>query len=424
MSAVRVAIDMGSSSVKVATSAEAGAAPTFQRIEHEPSMLDGVLQWQLDGLAHGVVARALAEHPDREVLVTVDGWGSDVAFLDARGRRIGPLRSYRDPSLAGAWAEVQRRGIPELVWQRTGSVITQDSTLTQLVDLQRRAPAWLSDVRTVLPIADYISSRLTGATRAGGSSLSTTAVLDPATGRVDRELLDLVGIPEGWFADPHVEGAEYGTEPMRGEPRVRVGKVAGHDTASALLAGYRGGPFVSLGSWAVVGYVCGAGERSDAPFRNQRGALHELSADGSLRLNRNVPGMRVLQRLAREWSRDPATVLPSISSRVSQPPLDVWTMDALPDGALSEWLAARGSATFDEQVHVALVAVAGGVAAAIGEFGASVPDGAAVWTCGGGSAVLPLRELIAAMTGREIEAGPVEASALGGLDGLEAIDYR
>lgn len=403
-------------------------------VPHTPQLLDGYLQWRVEPVVMSLVEKAAAR--SERLLISLDGWGSDIAFLDRHGRRLGPLRSYRDPGLACGFDEVRRRRVDDLVAERTGCVVSHGSTVSQLLAYQREKPPWLADVATVVPLVDYLGYRLTGVLSAGMSSSSSTSLVKPSTRSIDRTLCDALGIPESWFGDPLMEGGAAGQLTVGTGALV---KVAGHDTATALRAGYgedAGRLFVSLGSWAVVGVIAPESYQEASPTRTVQAVMHELTGNGRLRINRDVPGMRALQLLEAEWfAREPTpaertSYLPQPSPWVDQPTLDVFELDAQPPGGVDQWITAVGHRlgiqveTRADRAAQALRAVAAGIATAVADLrqaGLVAPE-RGLWLCGGGTRVKALVGWIAELTGSEPSLGPIDASAVGGVVGcLEAL---
>jgi rhamnulokinase len=161
--------------------------------------------------------------------------------------------------------------------------------------------------------------------------------------------------------------------------------------------------------------------------------MHEFTGDGRLRVNRNVPGMRLVQRLEAEWAArgiasGTSAWADALGDWSDEPVLDVSALDALPDGELDDGIRRSGGALGlrvaepAERYEAALRSVAGGVAAAVAQLDdGGVLAGEDLWVCGGGTAVPPLLRWIGELTGRRVVVGPVDASAEGGLRGAAAV---
>ncbi|HEY0240332.1 MAG TPA: FGGY family carbohydrate kinase [Friedmanniella sp.] len=441
-----LSVDMGSSSIKVLR-ADVGPDGSVRlteprSIEHQPVQRGPYLEWDVEQLVLDVVAQESGRAPAGRLAVSIDGWGNGLVFLDRHGRRVGPVRCYRDPGLARADELVRRRGWPELVGERTGCRVGIDSTLVQLVAVLDERPAWLSDVVRVVPLVDHLGDLLSGAgadAAVGLSPASSSGFVDPRTGRIDRELLEQLEIPSGWVPDPQPELRTAGRildARLADGVQGLVVKVAGHDTATALVAGparTAGRCFVGLGSWAVAGAVVGPELRGAAPFRLRAPVVHEATAEGDLRVNHDIPGMRLVQQLEREQLGRPATaaertaLFPEPGGWEQAPVVDVLGLDV--HASLVEQVQVWGRAagrpvgTFEQQLREVLRGIAAAVADTVGQLAAAglTSPGPGIWMCGGGVRVQALPVWIAELTGWSVELGPVEASALGGALGAVGV---
>ena len=441
-----LSVDLGSSSVKVIRGDvdDAGTRLSAPRtLAHQPVRRGPYLEWDVEQRVLDVVAEESRHATGRQLAVSLDSWGDGLVFLDRHGRRVGPVRCYRDEGLTRAADLMRRRGLPEVVAERTGCVIGIDSTLGQLLALLDERPGWLAEVDRVVPLVDHLGTVLTGdagaASPVGLSPASTSGFLDPRTGRVDRGLLDLLGLPAGWIPEPAAELRTAGTiAAERLAPGVRgvVVKVAGHDTATALVADPARAPgrcYVSLGSWAVVGAVVHPDHRRAAPFPTLSPVMHEATAEGDLRVNRNVPALRLVQQLEREQLGRAATpverlvLFPEPDGWEHAPAIDVFALDVRRPVVeqVQRWgrAAGRPADTAEQQIREVLRGIAWAVARTVDDLvaaGVARPD-AGVWVCGGGVQARALPVWLAELTGWSVELGPVAASAVGGVLGTVSV---
>lgn len=441
-----LSVDMGSSSIKVLRGEldDAGlqlAAP--RSIAHRPVQRSGYLQWDVEELVLSLVAEESRRAPTGRLAVSLDGWGDGLVFLDRHGRRVGPVRCYLDPGLARGAELVRRHAWAELVAERTGCTIGIDSTLAQLLAVLDEGPAWLSEVAKVVPLVDHLGDLLTGSSTGGSevslSPASTSGFLDPRTGLVDRTLLDLLGVPLSWFSEPAPEMRVAGSiDAGRLPPSVQgsVVRVAGHDTATALLADPARAPgrvYVSLGSWAVVGVVVDAARRAAAPFGTLSPVMHEATGDGDLRVNRNVPGLRLVQQLEQDLLGRPATaqervrLFPEVEPWADAPVVDVFDLDVRSPVTeqVRRWgrRAGRPVETVEQRLREVVRGIAWAIAKGVADLATSgvASSGSPVWICGGGAQVAALVGWVAELTGRPVELGPVAASAVGGVLGTASV---
>lgn len=440
-----LAIDIGSSSVKVARADLSGPQPEIaaqSEVPHHPVQKAQYLEWDIEGLVQQLIQRHALLAPPGQLLVSIDSCGDGLVFVDRHGDRVGPIRCYRDPALKPIAAMSRERGLPARVLKRTGSSIGEESTLTQLLAIQHQAPDWLDDVHHVVPLVDYlgalISGQPAGATTAGISPASSSGFLNPRTGQVDRQLLNELGIPQTWIPQPVREMViAEDVLPNLLPPRIRasVAKIAGHDTATALLADSRRAPgraYVSLGSWAVVGVVIEEHQRATAPFPGLDPIMYEATGEGRLRVNRNVSALRLLQQLEHEWFDRPTTAerqqllpRPEPWNNTAIIPLDTLDVTYPLESQLQRFASRAGQRRLDRRqlVHELLRAIAQAIADTVGaldRLGLTDPA-AGLWIAGGGVRISALTAWISELTGRQVDLGPANASAAGAIRGIAAL---
>lgn len=442
-----LAVDLGSSSIKVLRAdLDEDGVPRLDAprdIAHRPVRSGRYLEWDVEEIVLGVVAEESRHAVGGRLAVGLDAWGDGVVFLDRHGRRVGPVRCYRDPGLAPAARRVQERGLAAVVAERTGCTVGAESTLVQLTAVLEERPAWLREVVRVVPLVDHLGDLLVGEADApaavGLSPASASGFVDPRTGGIDRELLDLVGVPSSWIPEPRTE--------LRTAGRIAAGrlasgvtgvlvKVAGHDTATALVADpgrAAGRCFVSLGSWAVVGVVVDLETRRAAPFRTLSPVMHEATAEGELRVNRNVPALQLVQQLEREQLGRPATaaergsLFPEPDAWEQGPALDVFDLDPRRPlfAQVERWARTVGRPvdTIERQVREVLRGIAWAIAGTVDDLAAAglAAADSGLWICGGGVRVRALPAWVAELTGWAVELGPVAASAVGGVLGTASV---
>jgi len=441
-----LAIDIGSSSIKVTRADLSGAEPEMvaqTEIHHQPVQRAEYLEWDVEEIVQQLVQHHARLAPPGRLFVSIDSCGDGLVFVDHDGDRVGPIRCYRDPALKPTAALSRERGLPARVLNRTGSSIGEESTLTQLLAIQHEAPDWLDNVHHVVPLVDYLGTLLAGqpagAATAGISPASSSGFLDPRTGQVDRELLDELGIPQAWIPQPIREMAlaeDIRPSLLPARTSASVAKIAGHDTATALLADPRralGRAYVSLGSWAVVGVVIDEHKRRSAPFPGLDPIMYEATGEGSLRANRNLSALRLLQQLEREWFGRAATpgerqqLLPDPQpwSNTAAIPLDALDPASPLEPQLRRFASCTTNDLLDRRqlVRELLRAIACAISdtvEALDRLGLTDPA-AGLWIAGGGVQISALTAWISELTGRQVDLGPANASAAGAIRGIATV---
>ncbi len=219
--------------------------------------------------------------------------------------------------------------------------------------------------------------------------------------------------------------------------RERVGCDAGvllaptHDTASAVLAVPGAGEgaeeertiFLSSGTWSLIGVERGAPDRRPACL--EAGFTNEAGCGGRTRFLKNIMGLWILQRLRDEMGGPGYDALAAMAEECGDFPsiADVSGSEYLAPAsmkrALRDGCAKAGAPvpeTDGELLICAYRSLAASYAAAAREIDTlSGARRGSVNIVGGGCRDALLNRLTAEATGREVFAGPVEATAVGNI---------
>jgi sugar (pentulose or hexulose) kinase len=291
----------------------------------------------------------------------------------------------------------------------------------------------LDAARTLLMIPDLITYWLTGEIGAERTNASTTQLYDVRRRGWATDLIGKVGLPADLFPTLHEPGTV--THPVLpdmldqiGLSTLDVAAVGSHDTASAVAgvpAIHPDFAYVSCGTWSLVGLELTEPILTDdsriANFTNEGGV------DGTIRYLRNVMGLWLLQECLRTWNAagtaadlqallDQASTLPPFAALI-----DPDDAAFLPPGDMPSRIAEACLRTGQPppQTRAATVrcildslalAYRTAVSTAQRLSGRRVE---VVHLVGGGARNTLLCQLTADACGLPVEAGPVEAAALG-----------
>ncbi|WP_110590027.1 rhamnulokinase [Microbacterium suaedae] len=430
------AVDLGATSGRVIVGrfADGGIQmETVGRFPNDPVRTPSGLQWDLMALYRGVregLAEAFRRAPEI-ASIGIDSWAVDYALM--RGdRMLGTPFHYRDERTA-AGVESVHAALPfEELYRRNGLQFLPFNTLYQL--------ACEGGVREaadgMLLVPDLFGWLLTGEKVAERTNASTTGLLDVTTKQWDLELAARLGVPEKILPRlidpgdtvgsllPHVAAEVGGSAPV-----VAVGS---HDTASAVVAvpmKADRAAYISCGTWGLVGVETEQPVLTDAA--REANFTNEGGVDGRTRFLHNVMGLWLLSETIREWERPDGAEkvdLPALlaeAARVTEP---VGIFDAndpvfMPPGEMPERIATwlrehdqpvpQSRAQFARSIVESLAeAFAGAVRTASELSGVPVET---IHVVGGGSLNELLCQLTADRSGIPVEAGPVEATAIGNL---------
>lgn len=427
MTAHVAAVDLGASSGRVML-AEVGSGvlnlEAVARFPNDPVRLPDGLHWNvLELFQQALGGLRAAARRTQLASVGIDSWAVDYGLLGS-GRLMGVPFHYRDDRTA-AGVELVHKVVPhEELYARNGLQFLPFNTAYQLA-----ADPWVKGADQLLLIPDLLGYWLTGNAVTERTNASTTGLVDVRTGQWDYELIARLGLPRAVFADLVDPGTTVGRLlPALGLPEIPVTAVGSHDTASAVV----GVPlqrddsaYISCGTWGLVGVELESPVLSDesraANFTNEGGV------DGRIRYLTNVMGLWLLSETMRTWERQGIgdSLDRLLAAAAAMPPtrhlFDVQDQAFLAPGDMP----ARITQWYDDQElpqpasRPALVrAIVDSLAAA---FATAVDRAEAlsghtvrvIHLVGGGALNELLCQATADRSGREVLAGPVEATAIG-----------
>ena len=422
-----LAIDIGASSGRhILGNLQDGklALEEVYRFQNSYAEQNGRLVWDAEALFGEIVKglRRCGELGKAPARMGVDTWGVDYVLLNGDGREIWPAYSYRDRRGAEAQAAVEAIVPYEQLYAATGIPRQPFNTIYQL--WHDKQAGRLDRAARMLLLPEYFHWRLTGVARQEYTIASTTGLLNAESRDWDWGIIDALGYPRELFGPPHRPGESVGQ--LRDEIRGQVGfdclvTLPGcHDTASAVAACpcENDALYISSGTWSLMG------TELDAPLRTEAcraaGFTNEGGANGKIRFLRNIMGLWMLQQIKREQG---------ISSYAEVIAL---ARDSGYEGALEVQNPAFNTPpSMTEAVRTALgapglplpdviAAVYHGLARCYAQTAREIEAiTRKAYPCihiiGGGSQDGYLNELTARYSGKEVLAGPQEATAIGNL---------
>jgi len=411
------AIDLGASSGRVVVGTLAGGRVSLRevhRFRNRPVALPDGLRWNLLHLFTEAVEGLRRAGPMRAV--GIDAWGVDYALLDQRDRVLGPPFHYRDERTAGMVARAHERIPAAELYAATGIQTLAINTVFQL--LADEGSAALERAQRLALVPDLLAHWLCGELANERTAASTTGLLDARDGEWARPEIERLGLPLrifGPLVEPGTQLAPVLAHHDAGTAPVLA--VAAHDTASAFVAAPvadEGAAVLSSGTWSLLGLELGAPVLSEgareANLTNERGIA------GTTRLLKNVMGLWLLEESRGEAS---AADLVREAEAVEG---DVALFDPDDDGFLApgdmrDRIAAACGAAPESRgalVKSILVSLACKYRWTLDHLEAvSGREVSRIHVIGGGARNALLCRLTADVCGREVLAGPVEATALG-----------
>lgn len=438
MGAYYLAVDIGASSGRhILGWMEDGRLCTEEvyRFENGISSRDGNKCWDTEALFQEIKegmrrCRAGGRIP---VSMGIDTWAVDYVLLDKSGRRLGNAVAYRDSRTEGMDAAVKRVISEEELYARTGIQKQSFNTIYQLEAVRQKAPELLEQAEYLLMIPDYFHYLLTGRLSCEYTNATTTQLVSPVTKEWDRELIERLGFPQKLFLPICRPGTVLGTLTEETKREVgfdcRVVLPATHDTGSAVLAvpsGKEGALYISSGTWSLMGVErpqadCGPESRR-LNFTNEGGYQYRF------RYLKNIMGLWMIQSVKKEFGeRGEAYSFGELCALAERQSIASAVdcndpMFLAPDsmtGAVQAFCRRTGQqvpVTAGELAAVIYRSLAVCYARTAEEIERQTGNAyKRLYVVGGGSNAEYLNRLTARAAGREVWAGPAEATAVGNL---------
>ena len=442
MREVRLAIDFGGGSGRVIAgyvSDGKTCLDTIYRFQNRQVRMGGHIYWDFlslfEDMKRGI--RMAVEKGYRIKSIGIDTWGVDFGLIDKNGNLVGNPVCYRDSRTDGMPEKIFKIIDPSEHYSVSGTQVMAINTLFQLYAMKEENSPLLSVADKLLFMPDLFSYFLTGVANNEYSIASTSELMDIKARKWNYELIRQLGLPEHIFCEIVMPGQERGVlkpeikEELGLDYDVKVIAVASHDTASAVYAvpadeNEKVTAFLSSGTWSLLGVV------TDEPILSEEarvnGFTNEGGVDGKICFLQNITGLWILQKLMSEWTEEgkcteydiliPEAEKADISSMVDVDN-NVFTSPLNMAEAIISYCKESGQQvpqTQGEFVKCVLLSLADRYRKGIEGLNKLLPRSVEkLHIIGGGSQNKYLNRLTALATGLDVDAGPVEATAIGNI---------
>lgn len=240
----------------------------------------------------------------------IDTWGVDFVCFGSDGKPLRMPSSYRDTSTFGAPDRFYAKISKKELYHKTGIQIMNFNSLFQLDTQLNNKSSIYPVIDKILFMPDALSYMLTGKMVTEYTIASTSQMINPYLKKFDEDILEKIELNSDNFAPIVFPGTKVGelsdsVKKQTDMDEVSVIAVAGHDTASAVLAtpaGNENFAYLSSGTWSLMGI------EAKKPVINEEtynlNFTNEGGADGSIRLLKNICGMWLIERCKKEWEAD------------------------------------------------------------------------------------------------------------------------
>jgi len=431
-----LAIDIGASSGRMILGSLQNSCLSIEeihRFENSPVTRNGSLCWQIDLIFSEILTglRKCATFQKIPRSLGIDTWGVDFALIDRDGNLVGDIVAYRDQRTQRMDDEISKLISPEELYQRTGIQKQFFNSIYQLHSLKLTHPDQLSIARSFLMIPEYLNFLLTGVMKNEYTNATTTGLVNVNSKNWDWELIERLGLNPSLFGEINLPGTSFG--PLKPEIARQVGFSCevilppSHDTASAVLAISLDADdemFLSSGTWSLMGTELAQANCHEASrlanFTNEGGIEYRY------RFLKNIMGLWMIQSLQRELgAKIPFPKIIHLAQEANGFPSVVDVNQAVFFAPSSMMQAVQDQCARTQQpipispgevfecIYQSLAKSYAETAIQIEQL--TGRQYSTIHIVGGGSQDEYLNRLTQQATGKEIFAGPFEASAIGNL---------
>lgn len=431
-----LAVDIGASSGRHILGWLENGKIVLEEIYRFPNGLvekNGHLCWEIDRLFSEIVngLKKCKELNRIPVSIGIDTWGVDFVLLDKNKKLLGDPVAYRDSRTEGMDKEVYEIISEKDLYSRNGIQKLIFNTIYQLYAVKKTQPELLAQAEHFVMIPEYLNFLLTGNIKNEYTNSTTTQLVNANTQDWDYELLDMLGIPTKIFGKIHMPKTKVGA--LKDEIAKEVGFTtevvlpATHDTASAVLAvptNDYNSIYLSSGTWSLMGI-----ERM-IPDCTEISRKHNFTNEGGYhyryRYLKNIMGMWMMQNVRKEFRHkysfnelftlaDIAKYFPSI--------IDVNDESFLAPKSMIQAVkdyCKNTNQEIPETEGEILYCIYNSLAKYYAETVKEIEEVThreykSIYIIGGGCQDIFLNRLTAKYTGKDIYAGPIEATAVGNI---------
>lgn len=237
--------------------------------------------------------------------IAIDTWGVDYVLLDENQEEIKPCYCYRDNRTSNVIDEVESLVSSAELYAKTGIQKQNFNTIYQLYADKKNGR--LQNAKYFLMMPEYLSFKLTGVCKNEYTNATTTGLVNANEKIWDTQIIHALGLTEELFKPLFLPSS------FVGDLSAEVQKIVGfnstvifapsHDTASAVCACPMDNDdlYISSGTWSLIGTEITEPILSDSArilnFTNEGGI------DYRFRFLKNYMGMWLFQNIRRNLNK-------------------------------------------------------------------------------------------------------------------------
>lgn len=284
------------------------------RFSNDPVKVGETLYWDILRLFYEVKQAILrCRETQNECGVeslAIDTLGVDFALLDSNGDILHNPVHYRDARTKGMVEKSSQVISDRELYEITSCFPMACNTIFQLLALNEKKPWIWKHAKTLLLIPDLLNYFLTHQKKTEWSIASTTQLFDHRKGGWSKTVLNLYKLPPEIFPEIMPSGKVIGKLSAEianeiGVNQIPVVATASHDTQAAFVAvpaKSGNAVYMSCGTWSIIGV-----ER-ESPMINEKSRqfsfTNEMGVEGKAQLLKNTMGLWLIQECKRQWEME------------------------------------------------------------------------------------------------------------------------
>ena len=308
-----LAFDCGATSGRavLGTFAEGGfSMEEVYRFPNQTLEIGGKYYWNVYGIYEHFL-KCLTELGSRHVpldSIGIDTWGVDFGCIGHDGTLLGLPRAYRDSYTEGVPEKFFQKMSREQLYALTGIQTMNFNSVFQMYAQAEEGCTAYHHAKRILFMPDLLSYFLTRGKVCEYTIASTSGLMNPKTRQFESSLMAAIGLSEDQIPDRVQPGEVVGRLRFNiaketGLGEVPVAAVAGHDTASAIVAVPASDEhfaYLSSGTWSLMGI-----ELPEPIITEQSARLNftnEGGIEGTIRFLKNITGMWLVEQCRKKWT--------------------------------------------------------------------------------------------------------------------------
>ena len=279
------------------------------RFPNQTLEIGGKYYWNVYGIYEHFL-KCLKELGQRHIpldSIGIDTWGVDFGCIGHDGTLLGLPRAYRDPYTDGIPEKFFKTVSREKLYALTGTQIMNFNTVFQMYAQAEEGSVAYKHAKKILFMPDLLAYLLTRGKVCEYTIASTSGLMNQKTQQFEPSLMSAVGlsqdqIPDRVQPEEVVGRLRYSIANETGLGEVPVVAVAGHDTASAVVAVPAENErfaYLNSGTWSLMGI------ETNEPIINETSArlnfTNEGGIEGTTRFLKNITGMWLVEQCRKKW---------------------------------------------------------------------------------------------------------------------------